>query len=1143
MEEIPDFPYSEIFSGEKGKLWKNLLEYRPMFSEKESSGSETSFIPEFDGKYLIFSDERKNFWKRDVLLDLYVQKIRATYGTVSEKSSLAYWENHFSDINKELQSREREVDRKNQAMLIREKYDPNPLLGASLVKGILEKLQNPRRILDFSSGWGDVLLGCLASSVKEYVGYNSISELSEPFEKLIDDFGNGKQYTVVYEPFEEASTEDISEVDLAFSNVFSPNGDENEEWLTRTVFESLKKSWEYIAASGHLALCMQESKYSSQLLEFVSKELPSSQYRGIIGYYNNSKVLSPVWIWKKNVKQVKNLSQYIDTFFPEPRNNIEYDEETLHYMVPHRRGDEIFNELISAARGSFSGVVYDLTGNIGGATLAAARNSEVTKIFTYEKEENRREMLSKNVQNYGFQDRVTVLGELTSLPNIDRKSIIFVDPPWLPTSESLNDTDYKNQYKLQGMEFAGVSLEKMVVEFLKKEARVVCVNVPPGYKMGEIKFSGNFSSFKIVKKSTLMYVYVLFFHRYDFPYLDFFVNKPTSELKELSRCINEGEDIPDNIDLLSDYRTDRHTISEEIKQEWKYKSFVPENSKYSKEDMLLARAKFWKKFNLYSFPSISEFIPLFQNDEFGINSVIEIHPNNAGCIIPSLCSGIRYAALVDSDIGLALDRIGHMFVNNSPFLFTSQMASKRDFKPFRGIRTYPVVIIYKKKDIDYARFSGGKVFLDSQEFESLESYPFLTLIKKTSRFLICSKRGDVRIIVPWAKLTRDVVRNAIPFLSEEDFSLLFDSNLNLWKQAFTHQSKGKLNYEMMETIGDKQINLQAMKLIFEKVDIRKNDTITKIYNFMISERVLPEICRKYNFPSCVLIDESLKINYKIEEDILESFMGALFLTSVKEFGQNRASKICYKFASNAFSTFNFSPRNLVKTQVKEIIDRFFNINYENMKRTDKIRAAKMLLNLNKNKYTNDEIYSALTTFSTQPEETEVFSVDISQIETEFSKFSKKYTQLSNKTTVNEGIIYFTIYAPFPLSKQFLHGILAQGSTYEFKEEDLEENVSLRALEQLRKYGYTEELAAEKKMEKDLGPNYKKGISTLRGKGYSDYQIVENLSFYDPDLGMNQRLVQVILTKINGELEVKFEKAGEGAKNLALNAFKEFIGIL
>jgi hypothetical protein len=202
-----------------------------------------------------------------------------------------------------------------------------------------------KRVLDLSSGWGDRLVGFLASGAESYVGIDPNSELHEPYQKIADFCDTGKETRFICDPAEDADLTGV-EVDFVFTSppYFDVEKYSEEDtqswkrykskdlWLNNFFLPSLTKAWEALSEGGRIAINIADKGHSR---EDVGEDICSpmlrhmeslgATYEGIIGYRMNKRpgdrmgavggavFCEPIWVWSKGEAPDPKWTQ--DTYF------------------------------------------------------------------------------------------------------------------------------------------------------------------------------------------------------------------------------------------------------------------------------------------------------------------------------------------------------------------------------------------------------------------------------------------------------------------------------------------------------------------------------------------------------------------------------------------------------------------------------------------------------------------------------------------------------------------------------------------------------------------------------------------------------------------------------------------------------------
>lgn len=170
-----------------------------------------------------------------------------------------------------------------------------------------------------------------------------------------------------------------------------------------------------------------------------------------------------------------------------PVEGINFTPETLTYMTPPARADEITNIIVERMK-SKGFHIYECCGGIGGNTVSFLDSPSVGKVITYERDPQRFEILKNNVYAYGFENKWQGFNKEFDLVSGDLNnaigSVVYFDPPWLPENISgIEGT--KEEYILEGMRVGQYTLEEWLA--LLRHCPMVVMRLPPGYRMKEVE--------------------------------------------------------------------------------------------------------------------------------------------------------------------------------------------------------------------------------------------------------------------------------------------------------------------------------------------------------------------------------------------------------------------------------------------------------------------------------------------------------------------------------------------------------------------------------------------------------------------------------------------------------------------------------
>ena len=193
---------------------------------------------------------------------------------------------------------------------------------------------NAKRILDFSSGWGDRLSAALAK--KDIEKYTAIDPNQKLWSNYNQQIGNLGGYTSVPEFMIKPAEEGVKELigrrtyDLIFTSPpyfiierYSKDSTQSwqrykkiDKWLDGFLFPVLRDSWELLEIGGHMAINISDvycnhtvnhicDPMNNEISTFTGAEKISNiNYRMAkrVGSKSNKKgiFVEPIWIWQKN---------------------------------------------------------------------------------------------------------------------------------------------------------------------------------------------------------------------------------------------------------------------------------------------------------------------------------------------------------------------------------------------------------------------------------------------------------------------------------------------------------------------------------------------------------------------------------------------------------------------------------------------------------------------------------------------------------------------------------------------------------------------------------------------------------------------------------------------------------------------------
>ena len=116
-----------------------------------------------------------------------------------------------------------------------------------------------------------------------------------------------------------------------------------------------------------------------------------------------------------------------------------------------------------------------------------------------------------------------------------------------------------------------------------------------------------------------------------------------------------------------------------------------------------------------------------------------------------------------------------------------------------------------------------------------------------------------------------------------DIHMMFHSSqLTMFEEAFTHRSLGLgYSYERLEFLGDSLASCVLTGYIFRRFVKEDEAFLSRLRSHLISGKVYAEVSKQVGLPGWLRItadNESLRLRPNVQEDLFESFIGAMYLT-------------------------------------------------------------------------------------------------------------------------------------------------------------------------------------------------------------------------------------------------------------------------
>ena len=338
-----DFPYKKYFVDDPNIIFKLLINHKMTYDTNEAPPFDEVFNSDKYGTMLILDED----YKIDLLSDIFQENIRIRANKKNKASPLQDWINRSSKIVIE--------------NIIKNKYDINPenlreklyeLKGNQLectqfkptVAKELYNSFNSINVLDFSAGWGDRLLGAIASkSVESYTAFDPNKALKKGHDSMISTFcplnkKKPENFKIEYIGFENANLND-KKFDTIFTSppffdfeVYSQDKDQSIllhptfiSWIKDFLFKSIDKCWDVLTENGIFSIYIGDTPGSNPTIPmniYIHEKFKDSEYLGStcyaqLGKNNHIGKRRYIFIWKKNKNVIKKSLKYMEKDYPD----------------------------------------------------------------------------------------------------------------------------------------------------------------------------------------------------------------------------------------------------------------------------------------------------------------------------------------------------------------------------------------------------------------------------------------------------------------------------------------------------------------------------------------------------------------------------------------------------------------------------------------------------------------------------------------------------------------------------------------------------------------------------------------------------------------------------------------------------------
>ncbi len=153
------------------------------------------------------------------------------------------------------------------------------------------------------------------------------------------------------------------------------------------------------------------------------------------------------------------------------------------------------------------------------------------------------------------------------------------------------------------------------------------------------------------------------------------------------------------------------------------------------------------------------------------------------------------------------------------------------------------------------------------------------------------------------------------------------NNKNLLKQALTHRSKNKVNYERLEFLGDSILSFVVSGFLYDKFPDLGEGRLSRMRASLVCKESLAEIAREIGLGDYLILGEGERKSGgfnrdSILSDAIEGIIGAIYMDSRREAAYSKSINFIQKFFTTKFE--NLKPNSGYKdnkSQLQEFLQK------------------------------------------------------------------------------------------------------------------------------------------------------------------------------------------------------------------------------
>lgn len=324
-----DYPFLKYFT-KLEKIRQNFISlknFKPLVIHEQYNLSSINLSQEqlkFNGKYFLIIDQPFEYDSIELISDFFNEECRVHCKFITENYSIfQFYRNNLDLIIKYLEKGNRPLTLEN----IRETiwhigYKECTTFKPKLEKFFIEYFK-AKNILDISSGWGDRLIGAMASDIDLYHGFDPNPCLHKNYKKIIETFKDlqtnpDAKFIIKKLPFEKAVLKNnfydlvmtsppyfnMEIYDSAVEQSVSTTDTsplQEKYWYENYLLVWMNKCFHALKKGGIIAININQSKNQNYVYWLLNDMKKLFTFLGTISHSKpNKKNPQPTFIWKKN---------------------------------------------------------------------------------------------------------------------------------------------------------------------------------------------------------------------------------------------------------------------------------------------------------------------------------------------------------------------------------------------------------------------------------------------------------------------------------------------------------------------------------------------------------------------------------------------------------------------------------------------------------------------------------------------------------------------------------------------------------------------------------------------------------------------------------------------------------------------------